>query len=275
MVFLLYNAMIEPIDNTKKMPVLFVGHGSPMNAIEENEFVEGWRTIGRSFPKPKAILCISAHWETKGTYVTAMEKPETIHDFGGFPKALFDVQYPAPGSPELAKEIKDSVNYTVIGSDNKWGLDHGCWSVLRQMFPNADIPVMQLSIDHYQPAIYHYELAKELAFLRKKGVLIVGSGNIVHNLRQIDWKNINVAGTGYDWSIEANEKIKEFIIKGDHSSLINYRLQGKSFDLAIPTPEHFLPLLYTLALKEQNDKISFFNDKHVGGSLSMTSVVFE
>jgi 4,5-DOPA dioxygenase extradiol len=266
------NRMTSEVDITQKMPVLFVGHGSPMNVIEENEFVEGWRTAGKSLPKPKAIICISAHWETKGTFVTAMKNPETIHDFGGFPRELYEVQYLAPGSPELAKEIRDTIKYTNIGLDDKWGLDHGCWSVLKQMFPAANIPVVQLSLDHFQPALYHYELAKELSSFRRKGVLIVGSGNMVHNLRLIDWDHINESGSGYDWAIEANEKMKKFILSDDHNSLINYRSQGRSFDLAIPTPEHFLPLLYILALKEADEKVSFFNDKAVGGSLTMTSV---
>lgn len=267
------NTMMNNMDQTKTMPVLFVGHGSPMNVIEENEFVDGWRAIGKSLPKPKAIVCISAHWETRGSFVTSMMNPPTIHDFGGFPKELYEIQYPVPGSPELATKIKDSVHYTNVGLDINRGLDHGCWSVLKQMFPDADIPVVQLSLDHYQQAQYHYELAKELITLRKEGILIVGSGNLVHNLRLIDWEVMDKPGHGYDWAIEANEKMKEFILSGDHQSLINYRSQGKAFELAIPTPEHFLPLLYILSLQDKNEKISFFNDKAVGGSLTMTSII--
>jgi len=259
-------------DSTEQMPVLFVGHGSPMNAIEENEFVQGWRDVAKTIPKPKAILCVSAHWETRGTSVTVMEKPPTIHDFGGFPQELFEVQYPAPGSPELAKEIKRLIKKTEIGLDEKWGFDHGCWSVLVRMFPAANIPVVQLSLDYSQPSQYHYQLAKEFSPFRKKGILIIGSGNMVHNLRLIDWDKMSEPGFGYDWVIEASEKMKKFILSNDHQSLINYRVQGKAFNLAIPTPEHFLPLLYALALKEENEKIEFFNDTPVMGSLTMTSM---
>jgi 4,5-DOPA dioxygenase extradiol len=266
------NKITSSYGNTEHMPVLFVGHGSPMNAIEENEFVQGWRTIGKTLPKPNAIICISAHWETRGTSVTVMEKPITIHDFGGFPQELFEIQYPAPGSPELAKEARGLIKKTEIGLDEKWGLDHGCWSVLIRMFPAANIPVVQLSLDYSRPARYHYELAKELSPLRKKGILIIGSGNMVHNLRMVDWNKMNEPGSGYDWAIEASEKMKKFILSNDHQSLINYKEQGKAFNLAIPTPEHYLPLLYVLALKEGNEKIEIFNDKFVMGSLAMTSL---
>lgn len=266
------NKMTAPLSNTEKMPVLFLGHGSPMNAIEENEFVAGFRNIGKTIQKPNAILCVSAHWETKGTFVTAMEKPMTIHDFGGFPQALFDVQYPALGSPELARETKSLIKMTEVGLDERWGLDHGAWSVIRHLYPNADIPVIQLSLDYNQTPQYHYELAKELKSLREKGVLIIGSGNMVHNLRMVAWDKLNADGFGFDWAIEANEKMKKHILSGDHAPLINFRSQGKSFDLAIPTPEHYLPLLYSLALKEENESVSLFNDKAVGGSLTMTSL---
>jgi 4,5-DOPA dioxygenase extradiol len=266
------NKITEQFGNTEKMPVLFLGHGSPMNAIEENEFVTGWRSIGKTLPKPTAILCVSAHWETKGTFVTAMEKPMTIHDFGGFPKALFDVQYPAPGSPELAKETKSIVTKTAVGLDEKWGLDHGAWSVIKHLYPKADVPVIQMSLDYYQTPQYHYELAKELASLRNKGVLIIGSGNIVHNLGMVAWDKLNADNYGYDWAVEASEKMKKYILDGNHKELIDYKSQGKAFNLAIPTPEHYLPLLYMLALKEENEKLSLFNDKTVGGSLSMISL---
>lgn len=257
---------------TEKMPVLFLGHGSPMNAIEENEFVAGFRNIGKDIPKPKAILVVSAHWETKGTFVTAMEKPRTIHDFGGFPQALFDVQYPAPGSPHYANETKATIKKTTVGLDDKWGLDHGTWSVVKHLYPKADVPVLQLSIDYTQDAQYHYDLAKELASLRNKGVLIVGSGNMVHNLGLIAWDKLNVDSYGFDWAIEASEKMKKFILADDHKSLINFKSQGKAFDLSIPSPEHYLPLIYTLALKDKNEKITLFNDKAVAGSLTMTSI---
>ena len=260
------------LGTTEQMPVLFLGHGSPMNAIEENEFVTGFRNVGASIPKPNAILCISAHWETRGTFVTAMDRPKTIHDFGGFPKELFDVQYPAPGSPELAQEAKTDIKKTAVGLDYQWGLDHGAWSVIKHLYPRADVPVIQLSLDYEQGAQYHYDLAKELAALRRRGVLIIGSGNMVHNLRMVAWDKINAPEYGYDWAIEASEKMKKFILSDDHHGLINYRSQGKSFDLAIPTPEHYLPLLYALALKGDNEKVSLFNDKPVAGSLTMTSL---
>ncbi len=265
------NKMITPFGDTAQMPVLFLGHGSPMNAIEENEFVTGFRNVAKTIPRPAAILCVSAHWETKGTFVTAMEKPKTIHDFGGFPQALFDVQYPAPGSPELARETKNIIKKTEIGLDEKWGLDHGAWSVIKHLYPNADVPVIQLSLDHYQTPQYHYDLAKQLASLRRKGVLIIGSGNMVHNLGMVAWDKLNDDEYGYDWAFEANEKMKKFILSNDHQQLINFKNQGKTFDLAIPTPEHFLPLLYALALKEENEKVNIFNDKAVAGSLTMTS----
>lgn len=265
------NKMTEPLSKTAKMPVLFLGHGSPMNAIEENEFVTGFRNITQEIPKPNAILCVSAHWETKGTFITAMQNPPTIHDFGGFPKELFAVQYPAPGSPDLAKQTKSLITKTVVGLDHKWGLDHGAWSVIKHLYPKADIPVIQMSIDYSQTPLHHYELAQQIKSLREKGVLIIGSGNIVHNLRMVEWNRLNDT-FGYDWAIEANEKMKRFIVSGDHNPLINFRSQGKAFDLAIPTPEHYLPLLYSLALQDKNEEVKLFNDKAVAGSLTMTSV---
>jgi 4,5-DOPA dioxygenase extradiol len=265
------NKVASAFGNTAQMPVLFLGHGSPMNAIEENEFVTGFRHAASEITRPAAILCISAHWETKGTFVTAMSHPKTIHDFGGFPKALFDVQYPAPGSPELAASVKEMVKSTAVGLDDQWGLDHGAWSVIKQMYPAADIPVIQMSLDYSQPAAYHYALAKELSALRSKGVLIIGSGNMVHNLGMVAWDKLSES-YGYDWALEASEKMKKCILSGDHQPLIDFRSQGRSFDLSIPTPEHYLPLLYTLALKDKNDHVSLFNDKPVAGSLTMTSV---
>jgi len=259
-------------ENTPRMPVLFVGHGSPMNAIEENEFVEGWRNLGKTIPRPKAILVVSAHWETKGTYVTAVQKPQTIHDFGGFPKALFDVQYPAPGSPELAHETKRIITKTAVGLDEKWGLDHGAWGVIRRIYPEADVPVIEMSMDYSQRPQYHYELGKQLAALRNKGVLIIGSGNLVHNLRMVAWDKMNEPEYGFDWAIHANNKFKQLIESGNHKELINYTSLGREVQLAVPTPDHYLPLLYALALKEENEAVSFFNDKPVMGSLTMTSV---
>ncbi len=266
------NRITSPLTNTQQMPVLFIGHGSPMNAIEENEFVSGWKNVAASLPKPNAILCVSAHWETRGTFVTAMERPATIHDFGGFPQALFDVQYPAPGSPLLARETMELIKKTEVNPDEKWGLDHGAWSVIRRLFPDADVPVVELSLDYYNAPQYHYDLARELAAQREKGVLIIGSGNMVHNLGMVAWNRVNAEEYAYDWAAEAGERMKEFILNGDHQQLINYRSQGKAFGLAIPTPEHYLPLLYALALKEENEEVSFFNDKTIAGSLSMTSL---
>lgn len=255
----------KPGDET--MPVLFVGHGNPMNAIEKNEFHNKWEELGKTLPKPKAILVVSAHWLTKGTKVTAMEKPKTIHDFGGFPDELFAQQYPAKGSPELAKETQSLLTKTKVGLDLDWGFDHGTWSVLLPMYPKADIPVFQLSIDHSQGPQYHYDLAKELKALRKKGVLIIGSGNIVHNLSKVNWN-----GKPYDWAIEFDEKIKSCIDKEDHKSIIDYEKMGNIAKLSVPTNDHYLPLLYSLALQEKGEKVSYFNEKIDLGSASMRSV---
>lgn len=257
---------------TEKMPVLFLGHGSPMNAIEENQFVTGFRTIAKTLPKPQAILCISAHWYTKGTKVTAMQMPQTIHDFGGFPDELFKVQYPAKGSPTLAKETKELLKPISVELDEKWGLDHGAWSVLIHLYPKADIPVIQLSIDYSQPASYHYELAKKLHALRNKGILIVGSGNIIHNLGLVDFRNFDRDNYGFDWAIEAREKVNKWLLDGNFEPIVNYLKQDKSLQLAAPTPDHFLPLIYSLGLKDKTETLSLFNDKLVAGSLSMTSV---
>jgi 4,5-DOPA dioxygenase extradiol len=201
-----------------------------------------------------------------------MEQPKTIHDFGGFPQALFDVQYPAPGSPILANEIKKTITSANVGLDDSWGLDHGCWSVIKFLFPNADVPVVQMSIDYTQPASYHYALGKELSALRRKGVLIVGSGNTVHNLQLASWQNMNTLGYAFDWALTANEKIKKMIFDGDHQSLINFEKQGREFQLAVPTPEHYIPLLYTLGLQEKDEHATIFNDVLVAGSLNMMSL---
>ncbi len=259
---------------TKRMPVLFLGHGSPMNGIEENEFVQGFKKQGKLLDRPSAIIVVSAHWETKGTFVTAMQQPKTIHDFGGFPKELYEVQYPAPGYPELAKQIAGLVQpKDTVHLDHKWGLDHGSWTVVKHLFPKADVPVIQLSIDYTKSPKYHYLLARQLKKLRDKGVLIIGSGNIVHNLRRIAWNKLS-ENYAYDWAIEANNKMKQWILDDNHQELIDFRKQGKAFDLAIPTPEHYLPLLYTLGLKDKEDKTLIFNDQPVAGSLTMTSVKF-
>jgi 4,5-DOPA dioxygenase extradiol len=251
------------------MPVLFVGHGSPMNAIEDNEFSRGWGEVGGKLPHPKAILCVSAHWQTRGTMVTAMDKPQTIHDFGGFPQELFDKQYPAPGTPEFAKETKAAIKKTEVGLDTTWGLDHGTWSVLSKMFPKAEVPTFQLSLDYMQAAQYHYDLAQELKELRKKGVLIIGSGNIVHNLRMVQFEKED----GYDWAVEFDTKIKDNIENRDHKSIINYQEYGNAAKLAVPTNEHYLPMLYAIALQEKNENVTFFNAKNLAGSVSMRSMI--
>jgi 4,5-DOPA dioxygenase extradiol len=258
--------------NTERIPVLFLGHGSPMNAIEENEFVAGFRNMAKTLPKPNAILCISAHWFTNGTKVTAMEMPRTIHDFGGFPQQLFDVQYPASGSPELAIETRDLLLPNAVELDEHWGLDHGAWSVIKHLYPGADVPVIQLSIDYTKPPQYHFDLAQKLSALRNKGILIIGSGNIVHNLRLVDFRNFDADNYGFDWAIEARATINDYLFDGNFQPLIDFEKQSKAFQLAIPTPEHYLPLIYTLGLKEKTEELSLFNDKLVAGSLSMTSV---
>lgn len=263
---------LEEQDTT--MPVLFVGHGSPMNAIEDNQFSRRWSVLGKEIATPKAVLCISAHWLTRGTFVTAMEKPQTIHDFGGFPKALFDVQYPAPGSPVFAEETAKLIKKTTVGMNHDWGLDHGTWSIVKNMYPNADIPVFQMSIDYGQSMQYHYDLAKELAELRKKGVLIIGSGNMVHNLGMVAWDKMDADNYGYDWAIEMNETFKKHILAKNDAALIDYTKLGTGAMLSIPTPDHYIPLLYTLGLRDEKDQASIFNDKMVAGSLNMTSVSF-
>lgn len=263
--------MTDSFGPSEKMPVLFLGHGSPMNAIEENEFVQGFRQLGRRIQRPTAILCISAHWETRGTFVTAMEQPRTIHDFGGFPKALFDVQYPAPGSPEWAQETAKVIQSTPVGLDHSWGLDHGAWSVIKHLYPEADVPVIQMSIDYTQGPAWHFALAKELAALRNKGVLIVGSGNMVHNLGLVAWNRLNES-FAFDWALEASDRMKSYMLSQDFTRMVQYQDQGTAFRMAIPTPEHYYPLLYALALKEEQDALSFFNDKPVAGALTMTSV---
>lgn len=262
----------ESLPNTERMPVLFLGHGSPMNAIEENEFVTGFRNIAQSIPKPSAILCISAHWFINKTAVTAMEIPKQIYDFGGFPQALFDVKYSPKGSLLLVDETIKTVNKVKVEKDESWGLDHGAWTVIKHLYPNADVPVVQMSIDYTQNAAAHFEIAKELQSLRNKGVLIIGSGNIIHNLGLVDFYNLNKDNYGYDWAIEARTIMNNLIEKGDFKSLTQYQTLGKAVQLAIPTPEHYLPLIYSLSLKTEKDELTLFNDKLQGGSLSMTSV---
>ncbi len=259
-------------EQDEKMPALFVGHGSPMNALQDNEFTQGWRESVANLPKPKAVLCVSAHWETRGTWVTAMDKPKTIHDFGGFPKALFEVQYPAEGSKIWAEEIKNEIKSISVGLDETWGLDHGTWSVLKHLYPDAAIPVLQLSLDYSKSAEYHYHLAKELVGLRKKGILIIGSGNMVHNFQYARFGSNFNEHFGLDWALEANETFKKLISDQNHTALIRYQTFSKALALSAPTPEHYLPLLYTLALQDKNEDSHFFNDVVIGASFSMTSV---
>ncbi len=255
-----------PFRPSERMPVLFLGHGSPMNAIEENRFVQGFRAIAAMLPRPQAVLVVSAHWETRGTLVTAMEHPRTIHDFGGFPQALFDVQYPA-----LAAEAKQLVTTASVGLDHAWGLDHGAWSVVKHLFPDADVPVVQMSIDRMLTPERHYALAKELAALRDKGVLIIGSGNMVHNLGLVAWDRLDEP-YAFDWAQEAGDAMRGAIRSGDHTRLVDFHEQGRAFDLAINSGEHFLPLLYALALQDKGEQAVLFNDEPLAGALTMTSV---
>ncbi len=262
-----YSGPSDNAGSAKRMPVLFVGHGSPMNAIEDNEFSRAWTQIGKTVPRPNGILCISAHWETSGTRVTDGASPRTIHDFYGFPDALFRVQYPAPGSPALARAAAEGIRSTEVAPDDAWGLDHGAWSILCRMYPEADIPVVQLSLDRWRPPAGHYELGKELAALRERGTLIVGSGNIVHNLREVVWED-----KAFEWAVEFDSKIEELILSGDHDAIMRYESLGPSARLAVPTNEHFLPLLYILAMQEEGEGVSFFAEKVTLGSMSMRSL---
>lgn len=256
------------------MPVLFIGHGSPMNGIEHNEFSNSWAKLARELPVPTAVLVISAHWLSRGTKITAMDFPETIHDFGGFPRKLFEVQYPAPGNPELAKETASIIKSAGVELAHDWGLDHGAWTVVRNMYPNATIPVLQLSIDYTKGPQFHYELAKELSSLRRKGVLIIGSGNMVHNLRMLSFDKLDKE-FGFDWAIEMNDIFKKHIVSHNHNALINYEGLGSAAKLAIPTPDHYYPLLYSLGLQEDHENALVFNDKLMAGSLTMTSLVIQ
>ncbi len=249
------------------MTSIFFGHGNPMYAIEENAFTQTWNAIGDRIGKPKGVVCVSAHWETDGTFVTAMERPRTIHDFYGFPQALFDVEYDAPGDPGLAADIVAELGEDLIKPDFAWGLDHGSWSVLKHVFPNADVPVIQISLDRGKSPADHFNFARRLRFLRENDILFIGSGNIVHNLRRIDFRS----PTGADWALAANEKIKSLVGEFDSSGLINYGSLGPEIQLAVPTPEHFLPFLYFLAMREEGERAEIFNDVVELGSISMTS----
>jgi 4,5-DOPA dioxygenase extradiol len=258
--------------STARMPVLFLGHGSPMNAIADNNFTKTLGSLGERVQRPTAILVVSAHWMSEGTWVTGMQKPKTIHDFYGFPQALFDVQYPAPGSPETAKLIQAEIQNPKINIDHEmWGLDHGTWSVLKHMYPKADIPVMQLSIYMSQPPEYHVKLGEELRKLREKGVLIVSSGNIVHNLRRIVW---DPAAPSYDWAIEFDQWVKEKLEKRDFSAIQNDVMKSEAGKLSVPTPDHWYPLLYTIGASDKNDSMKFEYEEMQNGSISMRCVSF-
>ncbi|MBM3123789.1 MAG: 4,5-DOPA dioxygenase extradiol [Chloroflexi bacterium] len=253
----------------EKMPVLFVGHGSPMNAIEDNEFSRAWVQAGKALPKPKAILCVSAHWVTRGTLVTAMEQPRMIYDMYGFPRQLYEVNYPAPGAPDLAEQVRRIIRKTEVQPDHEWGLDHGTWSVLNRLFPEANVPVIQLSLNANLQIPDHYETARQLRDLRREGVLVIGSGNIVHNLSLVEFRDF-----AYDWAREFDHQVRNWILADDHDPIVHYEKHGQAAQLAINTAEHYVPLLYSLALKEEGEPISFFAEKVWGGSVSMRSVRF-
>jgi 4,5-DOPA dioxygenase extradiol len=252
------------------MPAIFFGHGNPMNALADNSYTRGWSEIGRSFPRPEAILCISAHWYIPTVAVTAMERPRTIHDFGGFPPELFEVQYPAPGSPALAKRVIQLLGRDVSADETSWGLDHGSWSVLRHVFPDAGVPIVQLSINETEPAQFHYDLAQKLRTLRDEGILIVGSGNLVHNLHTYAWGKHDVEP--FDWTVRFETTVRRMIAAGNHQPLVSYETLGRDAVLSVPTPDHYLPLLYVLAQARRYDPISFPVEGFDGGSISMTAV---
>jgi len=252
------------------MPAVFFGHGNPLNALMKNAYTEGWARIGRSLPRPRAILCISAHWYLPGTAVTAMSSPRTIHDFGGFPRELSQVEYPAPGDPELARRIRHLLDPLPVELDQGWGLDHGTWSVLCHVFPKADVPVVQLSIDESQPALFHYQLGKRLAPLRDEGVLIIGSGNLVHNLHTYAWGRHEVEP--FDWAVRFEAQARQAMSQANDSLLVDYELLGKEAMLSAPTPDHYLPLLYVLGLRRAGDAVSFPVEGFDGGSISMLTV---
>jgi 4,5-DOPA dioxygenase extradiol len=257
-------------DNTERMPVIFIGHGNPMHALHDNKFTQTLNGIRKTISKPKAILVVSAHWLTRGTYVSTNPNPKTIYDFGGFPEEMYKIKYEPVGAPELAKELKEKIDYTKIEADNSMGLDHGAWTVLKHMYPAADIPTFQLSIDYHKPAAYHFELAKQLGYLRNKGVLIIGSGNLVHNLGMVDFSNAN---GGYDWAVEFDVKVKELLDKGDFKSLVEYEKLGKAALLSIPTNDHYLPMIYPLGLKTEKENVSYLYEGLEAGSISMRSFI--
>jgi 4,5-DOPA dioxygenase extradiol len=255
---------------TKPMPVIFFGHGNPMNALSGNAYTRAWAALGAEIPRPRAVLCVSAHWYLPGTFVTAMKAPRTIHDFGGFPRELYEVKYPAPGDAELALRVRDLLAPVAVGLDERWGLDHGTWSVLCHVFPEADIAVVQLSIDETQPATFHYEIAKRLSPLRDEGVLIIGSGNLVHNLHAYSWGRHAVEP--FDWAVRFEERARSLLVTGNHEPLINYETLGRDALLSAPTPDHYLPLLYVIALRREGEEVSFPVEGFDGGSISMLTV---
>jgi 4,5-DOPA dioxygenase extradiol len=255
------------------MPVIFFGHGNPLNALQQNDWTEGWATIGKSIPRPRAIVCVSAHWYLPATLVTAMDQPRTIHDFGGFPRELYQVQYRAPGSVEIARQVQELLAPLPAGLDQSWGLDHGTWSVLVHAYPEADVPVVQLSIDETQPAAFHFELGKRLAPLRDEEVLIIGSGNLVHNLHTYAWGR--QIPEPYDWAVRFEDAAKQLMIDGEFEPLIDYETLGRDAVLSIPTPDHYLPLLYVLGTKRDGDAVTFPVQGVDGGSVSMLTVQIE
>src|SRR5208337_1330775 len=253
-----------------KMPVIFFGHGNPMNALSQNPYSEGWRQVGKTIPRPRAVLAISAHWYIQGTAVTAMERPRTIHDFGGFPRELFEVQYPAPGDPKLAIQIRELLKPINVKLDHTWGLDHGTWSVLTHTFPEADVPIVQLSIDKMKPPAFHYEVGKRLAPLRDQQILIIGSGNLVHNLHAYAWGMHTIEP--FDWAMRFEKQVRNLLLYADDGPLINYETLGREAGLSVPTPDHYLPLLYVIALRREGEHLSFPVEGIDGGSVSMLSI---
>lgn len=255
---------------TTTHPALFIGHGSPMNAIQDNAFTQSLRHLGQKLIRPRAILCVSAHWMTRGTYITHQSHPKTIHDFGGFPQALFEVQYPAPGAPELAESITAQIPRIKL-DDHEWGFDHGSWSVIRHMYPLADIPLMQLSLDMTQSPRYHFELGQELASLRDQGILIIASGNVVHNLRTIQWKS---DATPYPWAVEFDQWVRDKLLARDFAALVDSPMKSEAGQLSIPTPEHYIPLLYILGAARPQDQLTFEFEQMQNASISMRSFSF-
>lgn len=254
----------------KPIPAIFFGHGNPMNALAQNVWTEGWAAIGKEIPRPRAVLCVSAHWYLPATMVTAMPAPRTIHDFGGFPRQLYEIKYPVPGDPELARRVQSLLEPVPVRMDETWGLDHGTWSVLCHVFPEADVPVIQLSIDETQPAEFHYETAKRLTVLRDEGVLIVGSGNLVHNLHAYAWGRQEIEP--FDWAVRFEARARELLLAAEHEPLIAYETLGRDAALSIPTPDHYLPLLYVIGQRREGEDVSFPVEGFDGGSVSMLTV---